>query len=55
MADVSQKLTTEMIESLQRKESQLWDSINAEVGSSTIDLISELIEVNLKLEKLSNQ
>lgn len=45
----------EPLETLQDRENELWDAIKGEVGSSTIDLISELIEVNIEIEKHCNQ
>lgn len=34
---------------------KLRDQINDEVGSCTMDLINELVELELEAEKLSNQ
>lgn len=43
------------IKKLQEKENNLWTEIKQDCGSSMIDLISELIEVNLELERECNQ
>ena len=43
------------IKKLEKRKVDLWSEIKQECGSSTIDLISELIEVNVELEKHRNQ
>ena len=43
------------MDKLQERETELWKLLEIEVGSSTIDLIAELVEVNLELEALSNK
>ena len=48
-------MKNEPVEKLQRREKQIWEEIRHEVGSSTLDLISELIELNLEIEKSCNQ
>jgi len=48
-------MKNEPVEKLQSREKQIWEEIRYEVGSSTLDLISELIELNLEIEKSCNQ
>lgn len=38
-----------------KKIDTLEDQIRAEVGSSTMDLINELVELNIEIEKECNQ
>jgi len=45
----------QQIEILLTRIEDLRDSIGAEVGSSTMDLIDELVEVELQAEELCNK
>ena len=48
-------MKNEPVEKLQKREDKIWKILQEEVGSSTLDLISELIELNLEIEKSCNQ
>ena len=48
-------MKNEPVEKLQKREDKIWEILQEEVGSSTLDLISELIELNLEIEKNCNQ
>jgi len=48
-------MKNEPVEKLQKREDKIWEILQEEVGSSTLDLISELIELNLEIEKSCNQ
>ena len=43
------------IEELQKEENEIWEHFNKVLNVFQRDKISRLIEVNLELEKLSNQ
>jgi len=46
---------SDTIEKMKAKSVKLYDTIESEVGSSTMDLIKELIENEIEIESYCNQ